>query len=155
MAQRNSEYARMPGDCYVTPGWVWNALYEVEPWAKTAWDPAPVDGDFDFLEDDLSIYVGLNIASNPPFKLADKFIRHSLLMTETHNGKVAMLLPHTFDTARTRTPLGSTPYKCKYVLTRRIRWDNLDQKKAGPSTNHAWYVWDWKYKPGWPSMRWL
>jgi hypothetical protein len=71
VAERHSGLERMPADTYVTPRWVYEALYTVEPWAKSAWDCAPVDAD-----------------------------------------------------------------------TKRIRWDNLSQAKAGPSQNHAWYVWD-------------
>ena len=55
MAQRNSEYARVAGDTYVTPQWVWQALYSVEPYFDNptfVWDCAPVNADFDFLADD-------------------------------------------------------------------------------------------------------
>ena len=68
---------------------------------------------------------------------------------------VAMLLPMTFDAAKTRRDLfEEKPFKAKYTITRRIRWENLEQKKNGPSTNHAWYVWDWQWKQK-PIMGWL
>lgn len=35
MSQRNSEYARVSGDTYVTPEWVFVALHSVE----TFWQP--------------------------------------------------------------------------------------------------------------------
>ena len=147
MSQRKSEYTRMAGDLYVTPKWVWEALYNVEPWASKAWDCAPVAADFDFLS---MPYRYQDIASNPPFSLADRFCRHSLGMAN----RVAMLLPHTFDTAKSRIDLWLRPFKIKYILTDRIRWDNLEQKKNGPSTNHAWYVFDQNYS-GPPMMGWL
>ncbi len=148
MSQRNSGYARMPRDTYVTPRWVYEALYSVEPWAKTAWDCAPVGAEFDFLSDH---DIALDIATNPPFNLANEFCRHA-----QRNDRAAMLLPLAFDAAKGRKDLFSENphFKAKYVLTKRIRWENLEQKKAGPSSNHAWYVWD-KSHNGPPTMGWL
>jgi hypothetical protein len=153
VSQRNSEYARIEGDTYVTPKWVYEALYTVEPWAKDAWDCAPALSamtGYNYLED---TNVAGNIATNPPFNLSDEFVIHSL--SQESRPKVAMLLPHAWDTAKTRRELFEHgPYKAKYTLTKRIRWENLEQKKNGPSTNHAWYVWDWSYD-GKPFMGWL
>jgi hypothetical protein len=155
VAQRNSEYTRQADDLYVTPRWVYEALYKVEPWAEYAWDPAPAGRyDFDFLKDDLSVYVGLDIATNPPFSLADEFVKQSLAITEAPRGKVAMLLPYTFDAAKSRRHLFYSPFKIRYNITTRIRWANLEQKKAGPSTNHCWYVWDWNNTEP-PQLGWL
>lgn len=151
MSQRNSEYARIPGDLYVTPKWVWEALYEVEPWARQAWDCAPINATFDFLE---GVEPRTAIATNPPFKLAEEFCWRAINRTRPFRGKVAMLLPHAFDAAKTRVGLFNHPFKIKYTITKRIRWDNLEQKKAGPSLNHAWYVWDYDYS-GPPLMGWL
>jgi hypothetical protein len=67
-----------------------------------------------------------------------------------------MLLSNQFDTAGGRTDLFAAcrSFKAKYVLTRRIRWANLVQAKAGPSQNHAWYIWDRDYV-GCPQLAWL
>jgi hypothetical protein len=155
VAQRNSEYARQADDLYVTPRWVYEELYKVEPWAEFAWDPAPEDRyDVDFLKDDLTKMVGLDIATNPPFSLADAFIKQSLAITEAPRGKVAMLLPYTFDAAKSRRLIWQYPFKIRYNITTRIRWLNLTQKKAGPSTNHCWYVWDWNFR-GNPRVGWI
>jgi hypothetical protein len=62
---RNSGYERQPADTYETPAWVWDLLYDAEPWARTAWDRAPVGADFDFLASDPR---DIDIATNPPFK---------------------------------------------------------------------------------------
>jgi hypothetical protein len=141
MAQRKSEYARIEGDTYVTPKWVYDALYSVEPWTgRTAFDCAPVNRDgYDFLCD--RSLVGCDVATNPPFNLADEFCRHALELCT----RSAMLLPHAFDTAKGRIDLWGEPFKAKYTLTRRIRWENIEQKKNGPSNNHAWFVWDKTY----------
>jgi hypothetical protein len=65
-----------------------------------------------------------------------------------------MLLPHAFDAAKNRVDLWEQPFKAKYTLTKRIRWDNIEQKKNGPSSNHAWFVWDRDFaRP--PFMGWL
>jgi len=155
LAQRNSEYARVDNDLYVTPAWVYEALYEVEPWAQEAWDCAPIGHVRDFLDTPGIIHCGSrNIATNPPFSLAEKFVRHARFLTRP-SGKVAMLLPMAWDTAKGRTDLfRGQSFKAKYTLTKRIRWENLEQKKNGPSSNHAWYVWDWEHK-GPAFMGWL
>jgi hypothetical protein len=149
VSQRNSEYARIAGDTYVTPRWVYEALYSVEPWAENAWDCAPVNADFDFLKVEAD-GAHDSICTNPPFSNSHAFADHAVGIAE----RVAMLLPHAWDAAKTRRYLFQKAFKAKYTLTKRIRWENLDQKKNGPSSNHAWFVWDWSYN-GKPFMGWL
>lgn len=141
---RNSGYARNKSDLYVTPDWVYEALREVEDFPGGEWDCAPVDAAFDFLK--VHKLRASNIVTNPPFSLADEFVAHALALTQPHSGKVAMLLPATWDCARKRTYRFDVPFKCKYIVCRRIRWENLEQKKNGPMHTHAWYVWDWAYE---------
>lgn len=140
LAQRHSEYARIAGDTYVTPGWVWEVLWGIDPDFEGVTDCCPANADFDFLATKEPIKA---VATNPPFSIADAIIIHALNRTRPMLGKVAMLLPVTFDCAKRRLDLWKPPFKTKVVLTRRIRWENLEQKKNGPSTNHAWYIWDW------------
>lgn len=153
MSQRNSGYQRIEGDTYVTPKRVWELLYSVEPWAKYAFDCAPINRNgYDFL-DDWDVYGG--IATNPPYgKLAERFVRHALDLPDCP--PVAMLLPHAWDTAKTRTELFRCQrFKAKYAITERIKWDNFTHT-ASPSSNHAWYV--WRSEPrGFikPAMGWL
>jgi hypothetical protein len=105
---------------------------------------AVVRGDQDFFACDPLPGFAHNIVTNPPFVLSDAFARRALDLTRPYAGKVALLLPVTWDTARRRLDLFLNHYfKSKHILTRRIRWENIEQKKNGPSTNHAWYVWDW------------
>src|SRR4029079_9986771 len=113
----------------------------------SAFECAPVNYEHDFFSLPL---VNPDIATNPPFRLAEKFCRRALEV----GTRGAMLLPHAFDTAKGRVDLWQPPYKAKYVLTKRIRWENLEQKKAGPSSNHAWYVWD-RTGGGLPFMGWI
>ena len=90
------------------------------------------------------------IITNPPYgaggRLAEKFVRRALDLMKPVDGRVIMLLPVDWDSAKTRQDLFEDfPGRVsKVVLTSRIRWTNLKQKKAGPSQNHAWFVWDWK-----------
>ncbi len=150
MGFRHSEYEIKENQTYVTPQWVWDILYRQFPWFKGAYDCCPANATFDFLKDDL---IRCYIATNPPYgKEAEKIVRHALHVTKLAGsvtgggGSVAMLLPHAWDTAKTRKDLFTTaPFYAKLTLTRRIRWENLDQKAAGPSSNHAWYVWDWDW----------
>ena len=160
MSQRNSGYERIPKDTYVTPQWVWEILYEHEPWAKTAIDICPVDYRIDAfsLLDDAHAggYYYANVASNTPYgALGPKIVRHTLPVVH----RAAFLFPSDWDCAKGRKHLFTEPqvggairFKCKYVLTKRIRWENIEQKKANPSGNHAWYVWDRAYT-GVPQMR--
>ena len=154
MGERNSEYERMEKDSYITPFWVYDALFCREAFYPTPWDCAPVDANFDFLRKRKLPKGHRNIATNPPYSHAEEFCRHAIELTMETEGKVAMLLRHAFDTAKTRVDLFGPPFKVKYVLTRRIRWENLEQKAAGPSSNHAWYVWDHQYE-GPPLIGWI
>lgn len=90
-----------------------------------------------------------NIISNPPYgkqgKLAVAFIKKALEMTRENKGVVAMLLRVDFDSAHGRREIfGEHPaFFAKYALTKRIRWENVEQASSGPSENHAWFVWRW------------
>lgn len=170
MVQRNSGYARQPSDNYTTPAWVVDLLFQNEEFEGSIWEPAPGEGamveailrhspDVYFTKDNfLEINQDAkNIITNPPFSVAEDFCHQALKNTQRKRGKVAMLLPTYFDNGK--APLRKSlftllPFKIKYVLTERIRWTNLEQKKNGPSTNHAWYVWDWNLSEE-PKIWWL
>lgn len=183
MTQRASGYASVALDKFYTPRWVTEALLSVETFAGGVWDPAAGRGDMldvfgpdshgsdiaperdgiqpiDFFE----IKAGgrwPNIVTNPPFgvgnRLAVQFIEHALEVTMATGGKVAMLLRVDFDSAKTRRHLFAehSAFAAKYVLLKRIRWTNLPQMAAGPTENHAWYVWDWRKRGGAPSIGYL
>jgi hypothetical protein len=153
MAQRPSGYVRNARDEYYTPAWTWHALHKVEPWSRQAWDCAPQGATFDFLE---STMTAKYIATNPPFSLATEFVVHALKLTEPHQGRVAFLLRSEWDTAKGRSHLfaNNRTFARKLVITKRIRWTNLKQQKAGPSSNHAWYCWNWQHD-GPPTIGWI
>ena len=169
MAQRNSGYARIAGDNYATPAWPVELLLGAERFPQPVYEPAPGDGYMvatlqtcgmrviafpgeDFFA---SSRTAPAIITNPPFDRADEFVRHALKLTEPELGKVAMLLPISFDTAKGRKDIFADhpAFARKLILTRRIRWANIPQMAAGPSMNHAWYVWCWRHV-GPPTLRW-
>ena len=87
------------------------------------------------------------IISNPPFHLAQQFIKRALDLTYRKQGFVAMLLRTDFDHAKTRRHLFADcgAFAKRIVLTKRIVWfvDPLTGKpKASPSENHSWFCWD-------------
>ena len=168
MSQRHSGYEPIAGDAYYTPAWVTEALLSAEDFDGLIWEPATGaghmadvlrhrgsvvqtdiawDNSYDFFHcfalHDTAIQA---IVTNPPFSQSDEFVRHALQLMEPQEGKVAMLLPLAWDAAKSRRDLFADhpAFATKYILTHRIRWVNLEQKTAGPSQNHAWYVWDWE-----------
>lgn len=95
------------------------------------------------------------IITNPPYsrRLSEAFVRRALDLMRPVNGLVAMLLRVDFDSATTRADMFADcpAWSKKIVLRKRIMWfvppPRPDGKKpAGPSENHAWYVWDWKHQ---------
>ena len=176
MSKRGPEYARQRNEKYFTPAPVVHSLIERESFWGQVVDPAAGAGHiidalvarnikahgFDIEPDRSDISpldffqvgaYGGSIVTNPPFghggRLAMRFIEHALALTKRDGGKVAMLLPLTFDAGKTRQHVfGKCPQHVgKYVLTERIRWANLEQKEAGPMDNHCWHVWDWRKNP--------
>lgn len=171
MSQRVSGYKRKKNDLYETPNWATEALIPYLPLrVHNVWEPSCGNGKIvdvlesagykvlgtdlargcDFLDRSRAAYGNYDaIITNPPYKKAQEFIEHALWMMEIQKGCVAMLLRHDFDSARSRRHLFADcpQWARKIVLTRRIVWfERKDGKKAAPSYNHAWYLWDWKHK---------
>jgi hypothetical protein len=164
MAQRVSGYDRVADDRYETPPEITATIVpylrrQLHPVVKRVWEPAHSPKDKlgnalraagftvkstagNFLKT-RAMPVGVDaLVTNPPYgkqgKLAEAFIRHALELGVPH---VAMLLPVDFDSALTRALLFGECRHCfngKIVLLRRIKWFPGD---AGPSTNHAWFLW--------------
>ncbi len=107
-----------------------------------------IDHVVDFLSDECMPPPLVDFIVNPPYgtsgRLAVKFIEKCLKLTKPYEGSVAVLLRADFDSAKTRKHLfGEHPaFYRKFVLTDRISWANIEET-GSPSTNHAWFVWDW------------
>ena len=167
MSQRDSGYERIERDAYETPEWVTRALVPnlpLESRPMRIWEPACGSGkmvraleamghvvvasDISDGADFFSYQCRMNdaeaIITNPPYNLATEFIRHALELT-ARSGLVAMLLRTDFDHANSRRELFTVcPFWKKVVLTRRIKW--FEESTGSPSFNHAWFIWNWRYK---------
>jgi hypothetical protein len=177
MSEAASGYERQDLEKYFTPAWVTEALIGGVGFEGSVWDPAGGAGHIidvfhglgyrglatdispdrcDVDPHDFFSFDGTDasIITNPPFgsggRLAVAFIDQALKLTKPHGGKVAMLLRVDFDSAKGRRRLFADhpAFACKLVLTKRIRWTNLPQSAAGPTQNHAWFLWDWSKAPG-------
>ncbi len=169
MVQRHSNFKPVKNELFCTPAWVTQSLLSHEGFKPKVWEPANGLGhvskvleanNYQVLRTDISYgedffdfgQTPLDIITNPPHShpLAVEFVRHALSITKEHRCKVALLLPFAWDTAPRRVDLfrNNEIFKAKYALTKRIRWENIMQKPAGPSANFAWFVWDWDRPPG-------
>lgn len=164
MSQRDSGYDRIERDAYFTPEWVTQALIPHMPKeVHTIMEPAcgamkmvlPLR-DAGFVVDAYDIESGSNffertdaycdaIITNPPYVHATEFVEHALHLMQPNTGVVAMLLRTDFDHAKTRAHLfaNHSAFSKKLVLTKRITWFEEAGRKAAPSYNHAWFIWDW------------
>lgn len=94
-----------------------------------------------------------NIITNPPYRLAEEFIKHAL---QCARKKVAMLLKLVFLEGVTRYDLfQNTPLKTVYVFCRRQRITiGGKEMKNSSMIAYAWFVWDKSYT-GKPTISWI
>jgi hypothetical protein len=164
MSQRASGYARQDSDLYQTPAWVVRTIAPYLPMGSHLWDPA--NGPQSAIAEELrrlgfgatatnDNFLALTalpsncidaIVTNPPYgvqgKLACAFIAHALELVPF----VAMLLRVDFDSGKTRADLfgDCEAFARKIALLDRIVWFEREGA-AGPSDNHAWFVWDHRH----------
>lgn len=87
------------------------------------------------------------IITNPPYgaqgRTGEAFIARGLDRLGPGD-LMALLLPVDFDSAKTRAKFfGDCPdFAAKIVLRRRIAWFEPEPGQAGPSANHAWFIWE-------------
>ena len=112
----------------------------------------------DFLSARQPVESGIEaIITNPPFSLGTQFIAKGLefLRGKTAVRLVAFLFAVDFDSAKGRTALFADceEFAMKIALLRRIKWF---EGPSGPSTNHAWFVWQRldSTRPHGPVLRW-
>lgn len=86
-----------------------------------------------------------SIITNPPYVLAEEFIREALKLTRRDGGMVAMLMRNEYDCAASRRYLFEQPaFRAKLVLTKRPTWVDGEQT-ASPRHNFSWYIWDHRH----------
>lgn len=171
---RSSGYVQDPHGFYVDPVWCTELLLDAEHFLGPIWDPAYGSGNIlracrargfvtfgsdivlrtdhvtvqqkDFLG---SSTYGPEVASiicNPPYKLAEEFIRRALL---TARHKVAMILPLKFLASTKRYDLfTSTPVSCVYTLSSRPSMPpgGVAVEAKGGFTDYCWIVWTHGHK---------
>lgn len=167
---------RKHADFYPTPPNASEALFRVEKFEGNVLEPACGDGamseiikkynpvtswelhdrgygktGIDFLSTGLEEFD--NVITNPPFKLAQKFIDTSKMVA---NKKIAMLLKLAFLEGQGRQILFSDksfPLKAVYVFTNRLSFSPTDSGSSGLIA-FAWFVWDKDYQ-GKPYIDWV
>lgn len=82
------------------------------------------------------------LVTNPPYDMAEKFVRHGLTFVES--GKVqimAMLLRNEWDSAKSRNDLflRKNHFAGKVILTSRPKW--IAGSTGSPRHNYAWFLW--------------
>lgn len=169
------KYERVANDAYFTPAWCTEALLSRWSPVGTVWEPAAGNGamvdvldkaGYDVIASDIIEHVDLrvdmvihqrdflsahqpsgvfSIVTNPPYELAEEFIRRSLALTKPVGGSVAMLLRHEYDCASSRRDLFEcNGFSRKIVLTKRPRW--FADTTTSPRHNFAWFCWDARHR---------
>jgi hypothetical protein len=173
-------WRRDPNDFYIEPFWCGERLFAVEKFDGPIWDPAAGIGriinaalkaghatsatdliarpktiwpikKLDFLKT-RKIARGENIVCNPPFKIADAFVKHALKLGAA---KIAMLMPAGWIHGDERSRwLEKTPLRCIYFLAPRPSMPPGRVILAGiapgnGTTNFAWFVWERGYRGPW------
>jgi hypothetical protein len=97
------------------------------------------------------------IVSNPPFRLAESFVKHAL---QRATSKVAMLLPVSWLNGHKRSLwLEQTPLRRVWIISPRPSMPPgavilAGEKPGGGKTDFAWFVWHRDYD-GQPEVRFL
>ncbi len=180
-----SGFERVEGDRYWTEPWVTEALLDAVKFRGLIWEPACGRGDMadvltdagydvtisdiagdtlgctnaaeaDFLTQGSPGDTLFSIITNPPYVLAEEFLRKAIDLTARAGGMVAMLLRNEYDCAASRRYLfEQEAFAEKLVLTRRPRWDDgLGESSASPRHNFSWFVW-YHHHSGPARIRWL
>ena len=175
-----TKYSRKEHDAYFTEPWVTEALLGRVGLRGDVLEPACGDGRMaevlkkygytvacsdikDYGYEDAVIRDFINegprwqyetIITNPPYNLADDFIKKALEEVKETTGMACMLLRNEFDCAKKRKWMFAdhSAFHKKLILTKRPRW--IEDTKTSPRHNYAWYVWDWKHE-GSPAIEWI
>lgn len=117
-----------------------------------------ITAELDFLQPDRAWLTGLpnpsNIIFNPPYKLAEDFIRQALRLVDN---KVAALLNLRFLESQRRQVLFKTaPLARVLVFANRLHCPppDLDLTPGGGQKAYAWFIWDLDHH-GPPTLDWL
>lgn len=168
----NEERGRQEGDFYPTPPEVTRVLIERYPQLKTAriWEPCAGDGamkdvleehgafvlatdidpqradirKFDFFDAKVKSLVR-GIVTNPPFNIAEAFIRHAWL--ELQAPWMALVLKSTYWHSKNRQKLYA---ECKPAAIHPLTWRPDFLGLGRPTMECQWCVWDRSFPNGYP-----
>lgn len=183
-ASSHSEHEREEHDYYATEPRVIDELFAVEDFGDTIWEPACGEGhlskeiekyaksvfstdlidrkfgtggvDFFFV---LDVWHG-DIITNPPYKFAEEFVRHSMELIEKSwvaKLKVAMFLKLTFLEGQKRKKLFEKyPPKKVYVFSQRRKCalNGKFEDTGSSAAAYAWFIWEKGFK-GKPTIEWI
>lgn len=178
----NNNADRSANDLYCTPGWAVNSLLNEEEFNDDIWECCCGLGNIsevlkerghNVYSTDLCDYGynGLNeqfdfltstkkfkgdIITNPPYKNALQFVKHSIDSIENGN-KVAMLLRIQFLEGIERGKFfKENPPKIVYVFSKRVGCyrPEIDPKNACSAMCFCWFIWEKGFK-GSPIIKWL
>jgi len=170
---------RQKDDWYPTPEIATRRLLDVEMFDEQIWEPAAGDGAiakvlktacYDVISSDLNDYgycesgidflleqkrAADHLVSNPPYKLAEEFIRHAIdLGVDKH----AWLLRLSFLEGQKRYQRlfqDSPPIRVHVFSQRLTMWRGDEEaRNVGGTTAYAWFVWRATYT-GSPQLGWL
>jgi len=183
-ASNHSEHERQENDYYATDPKTIDALFAVENFKDTIWEPACGEGHLskkmekhgksvlstDLIDrgygtsgiDFLKTWDAWNgdIITNPPYKYAQEFVEHAMELikkSDVADLKVAMFLKLTFLEGQKRKKLFEKyPPKVVYVFSQRQKCAiNGDFENTGSSAAcYAWFVWQKDYKEE-TIIRWI
>jgi len=110
-------------------------------------------GEIDFLDCHISGYD--LIITNPPFRLAEQFVRHGLKLVEP-KGYVVMYLRAGFEQAKCRNNFFEEfmPYQT-WTCRERPQFTGPAAKKGTDSAFYKWFVWRKGYHPEYTEQRWV
>lgn len=184
-ARQSHIFAKHPHGWYVEPAWCAERLFATERFA-CVWDPAsglgtipdaaeraglpayrsdivarvPGTTTLDFLSPKAERHAAAwDIVSNPPYHLADEFVRRALKLARS---RVAMLLPMTWMNGRKRSRwLQETPLEKIIALTPRPSMPPGEMilaghKPQGGRVDYGWFVFSfWATRTVKPTLHWL
>jgi hypothetical protein len=79
------------------------------------------------------------------------FVRHTLMLAETAQGQLALLVRLQWIAGRRAAALmAAGPFAAVIVLTRRIRWFDMGDRTNQAQHHHAWVVFDYAHPAGSP-----
>jgi len=173
----NLDGGRPKFDFYPTPPGATLALLDVEKFSNPVWEPACGDGaisrvlianGYSVISSDLidrdygqggvdflktSCAKAESLITNPPFNLAEEFLKHALQLRVS---KIAFLAKLAFLEGKRRSCLlEQSPLSKIWVFRGRLTMTRRGEPKRGTGMiAFAWFVWDVSYK-GHPQLGWI